>query len=122
MAFTGVHHLVVRVHDLNAAIASYNKVLGFEPEVTASAQLKAKQAFYRFGDGTFVELIQPTDDASPIAGSLAKLGEGIHTVALAVDDRAATAKALDDAGVRTIGGAFVHPGATHGVLLQLATV
>jgi catechol 2,3-dioxygenase-like lactoylglutathione lyase family enzyme len=120
MAFPGVHHLVVRVKDLDASITSYNAILGFEPDLATSEQLKAKQAFYRFDNGTFVELIQPTDDSSPIAASLGKLGEGIHTVALAVDDRAETAKALDGAGVRTIGGTFVHPGSSHGVLLQLA--
>lgn len=122
MAFTGVHHLVVRVHDLDAAVSSYNKIFGFEPDLANSDQLKARQAFYRFDNGTFVELIQPLEESSPIAGPLAKLGEGIHTVALSVDDRAATANALDEAGVRTIAGAFVHPGSSHGVLLQLAEV
>lgn len=122
MAFTGVHHVVVRVNDLDAAIANYNRILGFGPDLAESEPLKARQAFYRFDNGTFVELIQPTDESSPIASSLAKLGEGIHTIALAVDDRAATARGLDDAGVRTLGGAFVHPGAANGVLVQLAEV
>lgn len=122
MAFNGVHHVVVRVNDLDSAVANYSRILGFEPDLAESEQLKAKQAFFRFDNGTFVELIQPLDDSSPVAGSLKKLGEGIHTVALAVDDQAATAKGLDDAGVRTLGGAFVHPGAANGVLLQLAEV
>jgi len=120
MAFTGLDHVVVRVKDLDAAIEGYTKIFGKQPKRASSAALKANQAFFYFDNGTFLELIQPTDDSSPIAGSLNKLGEGVHTVAFATTDVAATAKELDGAGVRTIGGAFVHPGAANGVLLQLS--
>ena len=120
MAFKGIDHVVVRVNDLDAAVQSYNQILGFEPRRAQSDRLKADQAFYEFDNGTFLELITPTDDSSPIAGPLAKRGEGIHTVAFAVDSQAGTAADLDGKGVRTIGGAFVHPGSAHGVLLQLS--
>ena len=120
MAFTGIDHVVVRVKDLESAIDGYRKILGSEPKRASSDALKAKQAFFYFDNGTFLELIQPTDDSSPIAGSLNKLGEGVHTVAFATPDAPATAKALGDAGVRTIGGAFVHPGSANGVLLQIS--
>jgi len=120
MAFKGLDHVVVRVKDLNSAIDGYKKILGIEPKRASSAALKAEQAFFYFGNGTFLELIQPTDDSSPIAGSLNKLGEGVHTVAFAIDNREATVKELDAKSVRTIGGAFVHPGAANGVLVQLS--
>ena len=54
-------------------------------------------------------LAKATDDISPIAGSLSKLGDGIRTVAFAVDGPKATAEALDAERVRKIGGAFIHP-------------
>ena len=120
MAFKGIDHVVVRVKDLNSAIDGYKKILGVEPKRASSAALKAEQAFFYFGKGTFLELIQPTDDTSPIAGSLNKLGEGVHTVAFAIDNREATVKDLEAKSVRTIGGAFVHPGAANGVLVQLS--
>ena len=120
MAFKGLDHVVVRVKDLNSAIDGYKKILGIEPKRASSAALKAEQAFFYFGNGTFLELIQPTDDTSPIAGSLNKLGEGVHTVAFAIDNREATVKDLEAKSVRTIGGAFVHPGAANGVLVQLS--
>jgi len=80
MAFKGLDHVVVRVKNLDTAIDGYKKILGIEPKRASSSALKADQAFFHFGDGTFLELIQPTDDSSPIAGSLNKLGEGVHTV------------------------------------------
>ncbi len=120
MAFKGLDHVVVRVKNLDTAIDGYRKILGIEPKRASSSALKADQAFFHFGDGTFLELIQPTDDSSPIAGSLNKLGEGVHTVAFAIDDREATVKTLTDNSVRTIGGAFVHPASANGVLVQLS--
>ncbi|MGE0621898.1 MAG: VOC family protein [Pseudomonadales bacterium] len=120
MAFKGVDHVVVRVADLESAVEGYSKILGITPERRHSAELKADQAFYYFDNGTFLELISPTEDGSPIAGSLKKLGDGIHTVAFAVDDTKQTVADLDGKGVRTIGGAFVHPASANGVLVQLS--
>ena len=120
MAFKGVDHVVVRVTDLEAAIDGYSKMLNMTPERKHSDDLKADQAFYHFENGTFLELIAPTDDSSPIAGPLEKRGEGIHTVAFAVDDARETVADLDGKGIRTIGGAFVHPAAANGVLVQLS--
>ena len=120
MPFKGIDHVVVRVTDLAAAVESYNAILGLEPRMAHSERLKADQAFYDFDNGTFLELITPTDESSPIAGPLAKRGEGIHTIAFGVDDQAATAGKMGENGVRTIGTGFVHPGSAHGVLLQLS--
>ena len=120
MAFKGVDHVVVRVSDLEAAIDGYSKMLNMTPERKHSDDLKADQAFYHFENGTFLELISPTDDSSPIAGPLEKRGEGIHTVAFAVDDAKEVVADLDGKGIRTIGGAFVHPAAANGVLVQLS--
>jgi methylmalonyl-CoA/ethylmalonyl-CoA epimerase len=120
MAFKGVDHVVVRVADMESAIDGYSKLLGLTPKRQHSDDLKADQAFFHFDNGTFLELISPTDDSSPIAGSLKKLGDGIHTVAFAVDDARETVADLDSKGIRTIGGAFVHPSAANGVLVQLS--
>ena len=120
MAFKGVDHVVLRVADLDAAVANYRAILEIEPERMHSDALKADQAFFHFDNGTFLELISPTADDSPIAGSLAKLGDGVHTVAFAVEDQKQTAEALEERGVRTLGGAFVHPSAANGLLVQLS--
>ncbi len=120
MAFNGVDHVVVRVADLDTAVEGYIRILDIEPERQHSDALKADQAFFHFDNGTFLELISPTEDDSPLAGPLAKLGDGIHTIAFAVDDQNATAAKLDEKGVRTIGGAFIHPSAANGVLVQLS--
>ena len=48
MSFKGVDHVVLRVADLDAAIANYNKILGIDPKRAHSEVLQADQAFYYF--------------------------------------------------------------------------
>ena len=77
-----------------------------------------------------VELLEATGPDSPIAKFIAKRGEGLHHVALSVEDLSATVEQLKKNGVRLIsdeikvgaGGhlyVFVHPSSAGGVLLEL---
>ena len=79
MAIVGIDHVVMRVKDLDAGIANYEK-LGMKLEKTLETEGIGKQAIFRFDDGTFIELVQPTDPASPVGAALEKRGEGVHTV------------------------------------------
>jgi methylmalonyl-CoA epimerase len=126
-----VSHLGIAVADLDQAVHLYRDVLG----LTMTSRWVAEDdgieaASFRVGD-VDIELMQALDDTSPVAKYVAKRGEGIHHVAFAVDDVAAT---LDDARARgleaiderprTGGGgrtrvAFLHPRTMHGVLTEL---
>ena len=81
------------------------------------------QAFFNLQDGTFVELIAPVDAESPVAEVLAKRGEGLPVVALAVDDLDASVERLQKEGVALIGvgteQVFIHPKSATGVMVQL---
>lgn len=77
-----------------------------------------------------IELLEATTPESPIARFIAKRGEGLHHVALAVEDLSRTVEELKKNGTRLIsdeikvgaGGhlyVFVHPSAAGGVLLEL---
>jgi len=126
MAIRGVDHIVVRVEDIDAGIATYRDALGMELERTAENQaIGIKQAFFPLADGGFLEVVAPLGAESPVGKAIEKRGEGIHTVALAVDDIEQTVKELKEKGVKLIGGdqpggqVFIHPRSAHGVLLQL---
>ena len=125
MAITGVHHIVVRVRDLDEAIASYSNGLGLALDRTDESEaLGIKQAFFQFPDGGFLELVAPTSPESAVGRSLESRGEGGHAIAFAVDDVDATAEAAKAGGARLIGEGgpqvFVHPKSTHGLLVQLS--
>jgi len=77
-----------------------------------------------------IELLEATSEDSVIAKFIGKRGEGLHHVALRVDDIYGTFRKLQEKGVRLIsdevkvgaGGhlyIFVHPASTGGVLLEL---
>lgn len=81
-------------------------------------------------EGTRLELLEPTGPDSPIARFIAKRGEGLHHLAVRVDDIAATMAALRRDGCELLSAepqagahgslvCFVHPRSAGGVLLEL---
>ena len=80
---------------------------------------------------TEVELLEPTSPESPVSKFIEKRGEGIHHLALRVENIEAALEELKGKGIRLIdeeprcgaGGAkiaFIHPKAAGGVLLELS--
>ena len=125
MTLAAFDHLVIRVSDLDEGIKTYRDTLGLKLDRTAeSAALGIKQAFFNLPDGGFIEVVAPLEAQSAVGQALEKRGEGIHTVAFAVEDLQAACAALKAGGARLIGEGgpqvFVHPKSTHGVLLQLS--
>ena len=124
MGLTAFDHLVVRVENIDEGIATYRDKVGLELDRTDESEaLGIKQAFFNLPGGGFIEVVAPTDENSAVGRALRR-GEGIHTVAFAVDDLAATCDAMKAGGAQLIGEGgpqvFVHPKSTHGVLLQLS--
>ena len=127
--FKGVDHIVVAVKDLDAAVASYETIYGVDVSERREAPAAGmKMAFFRFAE-SYVELVSNIDDKGPIAKRLAERGEGVHLIAMQVDDLEKTVAELRDKGVRLVGDpgpgnpitgqVFVHPLATGGVLTQI---
>jgi methylmalonyl-CoA/ethylmalonyl-CoA epimerase len=80
--------------------------------------------------GSFVQLLAPLSDTTPVGRFLTKYGEGLHHIAYAVPDIEAALEELRGQGARLIdetgrpGGrgakiAFVHPAAFAGTLVEL---
>ena len=125
-----IDHLGIAVHSIEAALPLYTGMLGLElHEIEEVADQKVRTAVFPVGESR-IELLEPTSPDSPVAKFLEKRGEGIHHVALGVDDVAAAlaklkaegAKLIDEAPRKGAGGAMialVHPKSTGGVLLEL---
>jgi lactoylglutathione lyase/methylmalonyl-CoA/ethylmalonyl-CoA epimerase len=127
--FKGVDHVVIAVKDLDAAVGRYETIYGTTVSERSEAPAAGMaMAFFRFGD-SYIELVSATGDQGPIAKRLADLGEGVHLVAMKVDDIDATLTELREKGIRLVGdpGAgnpvkgqvFIHPSVTGGVLTQI---
>ncbi len=120
-----IDHIVVRVENLDEAIGHYTERLGFtvtEPPEDQPA-LGLRRAILGLGEsGTFIELSEPLGEGGDIANALAKRGEGVHLVALAVPDLAAAKADMQARGARVIEAGdqvFLHPKEGHGVMYQL---
>ena len=131
MEYKWLDHVVIVVNDVRQAARDYERLLGIEAE-DAGAEFPDRgfrHAVFRLGASKrFLELCEPTDPTKQAGGAmrrrLDRFGEGIHTVALAVDDVDAALHDARQRGIEVIGSAhsrsfFLHPKLTHGVLIQV---
>ena len=100
-----------------------------EFEETVEEQ-KVKAVGFRIGESK-IEFLEATSADSPIAKYLEKRGEGLHHIALSVNDIAAVLQSMKERGLRLIDEepktgaegkkiAFVHPKSVNGILLELS--
>ena len=123
-------HVGIAVSDLQASLAFFKDVLGLHVETSETiASQRVRATFLNTGQSTF-EMLEATAPDSPIAKFVDKRGPGMHHVALRVDDIAAALAHLKSRGIRLIDEqprpgaegalvAFIHPSASHGVLVEL---
>lgn len=124
MTMNGVDHVVIRVKDIDQGISTWRDKFGMELERTAESEaLGIKQAFFPMANGGFIEIVAPTNDESAVGRAIESRGEGLHTLAMEVDDLDATVKDLESKGVKLIGvggpQVFIHPKSANGILVQL---
>jgi methylmalonyl-CoA epimerase len=129
--FIGMDHVGVAVKNLDEAIGVYRDILGFKLlGVHVLTERKVKVAFLSTGGETQIELLEPLGSESPVAKFLESRGEGIHHIAVKVDDIEKALEELKKKGVTLVDEkpragaegkkiAFVHPKSTKGVLLEL---
>ncbi|WP_288413357.1 methylmalonyl-CoA epimerase [uncultured Sphingomonas sp.] len=131
MALGRLNHVGVATPSIEASIAMYRDLLGAEA-IGEPFDLPAQGVKVCFIDApnTQIELIEPYDAASPIAGFLAKNpAGGQHHLCFEVADIDAAVADLTAKGARVLGkpriGAhgtpivFVHPRDMGGVLIEL---
>ena len=92
----------VAVSNIDEALKTYRSTLGLKPSYVKEVKdHKIRVASFKVG-GSSIELFEPTDPTSTVAAFLAKRGEGMHHVALTVDDIHATLNAAQRAGATLI--------------------
>ncbi len=125
-----IDHIGIAVKSLANAIKVYEDAMGLK--VAGYDQVDdqgVRVAMLNIGESR-IELLEPTGPGSPVDKFMAKRGEGIHHIAVTVDDIESVLERLKTAGVRLIDSvprrgahntltAFIHPSSTHGVLLEL---
>lgn len=127
---TEIDHIAIAVNDLEAAIDYYRSAYGVEVEHREVVERDGvEEALLKVAD-SYVQLMTPIRDDSPVAKYLEKRGEGLHHVGYRVANcaealeqvRAEGGKLIDDAprpGSRGTTVAFVHPKGAFGTLIEL---
>ncbi|MGW8321111.1 MAG: methylmalonyl-CoA epimerase [Thermodesulfobacteriota bacterium] len=125
-----ISHIGIAVKSMQEALSVFEDGIGLE--VTSTDEVKAQKvrvAFLPVGE-TRLELLEPTQDDSPIAKFLENRGEGIHHIALKVTNIEESLARMKEKGVKLINEepvagahgtriAFLHPKGTKGVMLEL---
>lgn len=125
-----IEHLGIAVNSLDEAIPLYERLLQTTCYKTESVSSEGvNTAFFQIGEAK-IELLEASNQNSPIAKFLAKRGEGFHHVAFEVDDieeELARLQKLDfillhlspKDGADNKRIAFLHPKSTMGMLIEL---
>jgi methylmalonyl-CoA/ethylmalonyl-CoA epimerase len=97
---TRIKHMAVAVADVDAAVAAYERRLGVtNPRRVEWAEGKSKEAHFAFGE-VEIQLCESTDPAGRFAEHIARYGEGVQHICLAVEDiEAAIEQAVADGAV-----------------------
>jgi methylmalonyl-CoA/ethylmalonyl-CoA epimerase len=128
MKIKRIAHLGIVVKNLDAALELFTGALPLNLVHTEDYQ-GMKIGFIPVGDSS-IELLQDVSGSSSIKKFLDNNGEGIHHIAFEVDDIEQAVAELKEKGVKLVDEqprpgahgmhvAFMHPKATHGILMEL---
>lgn len=126
-----IHHIGIAVHSLEDGLRFYRDVLGLPVHASAVVEEQGvKAALLTIGESE-IELLEPLSADSPVGKFLERNGEGLHHVCFQTPDVGAELDGLKAKGVelvdqqprRGLAGmiCFLHPKASRGTLVELAT-
>lgn len=125
-----IDHIGIAVHSINESLPLYTEVFGMKLEAIETVENQGVKVAFLFAGNTRLELLEALSEDSPIAGYLAKRGEGIHHIAIGVEGIENRIEELKEQGITMIDDtsrigaheakvAFIHPKSTARVLFEL---
>tara|TARA_Y100000590_G_C15331700_1_gene867935 strand:+ start:282 stop:677 length:396 start_codon:yes stop_codon:yes gene_type:complete len=126
-----IDHIAIAVNDVEASAKIYQEALGIDKiEFETVESEGVKVAIIPMENGR-IELMQPTNDESPIKKFLDKKGQGLHHMALETDNIEGEVERMEGCGVQFLGKVrpgsagtkvtFIHPKSLEGVLAELCS-
>ena len=125
-----IDHVGIAVRDLDAVVHWYERTFGATVARRERIESDGVDEVLLAVGPSYVQLLTPYTDSSPLARFLERRGEGIHHVGYRVEDCAAALAAVKDAGARVVDEhprtgsrgttvAFLHPAGAFGTLIEL---
>jgi methylmalonyl-CoA/ethylmalonyl-CoA epimerase len=125
-----IEHLGIAVKNLQDSVPLFEQLLNTPCYKTEGVESEGVMtAFFQTGDSK-IELLEATNETSPIAKFVQKKGEGIHHIAFEVENIEAEMRRLEALGFELLNATpkhgadnklvcFLHPKTTNGVLVEL---
>ncbi|GAA0416479.1 MAG: methylmalonyl-CoA epimerase [Bacillota bacterium] len=129
-AVNHITHIGIAVKNIEESLPFYMMCLGLKlTQMETIDSQSIRVAFLKVGEA-YLELIEPITTTSTVAEFINKRGEGLHHIALAVDDIQQRVDLLKQKGIQAIDEeiqigadgqqiAFLHPSVANGVLFEL---
>lgn len=126
-----IHHLGLVVHSADQALEFWRDAVGLPVTADRVIEDQGVRGVLLGIGGSEIELLEPTREDTGVARYLESRGEGAHHLCFESDDVAAELRRAASLGLDMIDEAprpglagmigFVHPKASHGVLVEYAT-
>ena len=126
-----IDHIAIAVNNVEESAKIYQEALGVDNVEFETVESEGvKVAIIHLENGR-IELMQPTNDTSPIKKFLEKKGQGLHHMALETDNIDDEVTRMENCGIQFLGKVrpgsagtkvtFIHPKSLHGVLAELCS-
>jgi len=126
-----IDHIAIAVNDVEESAKVYQQALGVDNVEFETIETEGvKVAIIHLENGR-IELMQPTNDSSPIKKFLDKKGQGLHHLALETDNIEGEVERMEGCGIQFLGKirpgsagtkvTFIHPKSLYGVLVELCS-
>ena len=126
-----IDHIAIAVNDVEEAAKIYQQALGVENVIFETVESEGVKIAIIELENVRIELMQPTNDSSPIKKFLDKKGQGLHHMALDTDDIEGEVERMEGCGIQFLGKVrpgsagtkvtFIHPKSLNGVLAELCS-
>ncbi len=126
-----IDHIAIAVNNVEESAKVYQQALGVDSVEFETVESEGVKVAIIHLENARVELMQPTNDSSPIKKFLDKKGQGLHHMALETDNIEGEVERMEGCGIQFLGDirpgsagtrvTFVHPKSLHGVLAELCS-
>ncbi len=126
-----IDHIAIAVNDVEAAVKQYQEALDVKDVEFETVESEGVKVGILHLENGRIELMQPTNDSSPIKKFLDKKGEGLHHMALETDNIEGEVTRMEGCGIQFLGKVrpgssgtkvtFIHPKSIRGVLAELCS-
>jgi len=126
-----IDHIAIAVNNVEEAAKKYKEALGVDSVEFETIETEGVRVAIIHLENGRIELMEPTNDTSPIKKFLDKKGPGLHHMALETNDIDGEVTRMEGCGIQFLGKVrdgsagtkvtFIHPKSLNGVLAELCS-